>query len=73
MDGHEGEILGLLEKLELRIKGKIVRQGTKKAKVCGSKLERELRKLECSISYKTDLRCGRGGGIIFWDLVRVSQ
>ena len=31
MDGYEEEILSLLEKLELRIKGKTVRQGTKKA------------------------------------------
>ena len=73
VDGYEKEILGLLKKLELRIKGKTVRQGTKKAKVSGSKLERELQKLEFLVNYKTDLRCGRGGGIIFWDLVRVSQ
>ena len=31
MDGYEEEILSLLEKLELRIKGKTGRQGTKKA------------------------------------------
>ena len=73
MDGYEEEILGPLEKLELRIKGKIVRQGTKKAKVSGSKLERRLRKLERSVSFKTNSRCGRGRGIIYRDLVRVSQ
>ena len=42
VDGFEDEILGLLEKLELRIKGKTIRQGTKKAKASGSKLERNL-------------------------------
>ena len=75
VDGYEKEILGLLKKLELRIKGKTVRQGTKKAKVSGSKLERELQKLEFLVNYKTDLRCGRkrekrgGGGGIFTGLV----
>ena len=73
VDGYEEEILSLLEKLELRIKWKVVRQGTKKAKVSGSKLERRLRKLERSVSFKTNLRCGRGRGIIYRYLVRVSQ
>ncbi|RVW88403.1 GPI mannosyltransferase 3 [Vitis vinifera] len=57
------EILGLLKKLELRIKGKTVRQGTKKAKVSGSKLERELQKLEFLVNYKTDLRMVRSLGV----------
>ena len=36
-----------------------------------SKLERELWKLKCSISYKINSRCKRIRGIIFRDLVRV--
>ena len=35
----------------------------------GSKLERELRKLECLVNYKSDLRCGRkkrAGGCNFY-------
>ena len=50
VDKYEEEILSLLKKLEMRTKGKIVMQGTKKSRVGGSKLEKRLRKLECSMN-----------------------
>lgn len=65
--------MGLLKKLELRTKEKTVRQGTKKSKVGGSKFEKELQKLECSVSYKIDSTGGRRGRKSFGELARVCQ
>lgn len=48
-------------------------QVEKKSSSGGSKFKRELRKLECSISYKTNLSGGRRGRNFFWELVEVSM
>ena len=61
VDGYEEEILGLFRNLEFRANKKSLGQVVKKARSDGSKLEREIRKLECSISYKTKFSSGRAG------------
>ena len=71
MDNYEVEILGLLKKLEVRIKWKTIRPDQKGKcewiKVGEGDLEIGM------LSYKSGLSCGRRGGMIFRDLVRVSQ
>ena len=60
-EGFEGEILLLLRKMEERknIKGKSAEKRRKIQKV--SKLERELKKLECSVNYSG---AGRNMGVL---------
>ena len=55
VDGYKEEILDLFRNLEFQANRKSLGQVVKKASSDGSKLERKLRKLECSISYKTNL------------------
>ena len=61
MDGYKKEILGLFRNLEFQANRKSLGQMVKKDSSDGSKLERDLRKLECSVSYKTNLSSGRTG------------
>ncbi|RVW47728.1 Transposon TX1 uncharacterized 149 kDa protein [Vitis vinifera] len=51
-DGHEVEILELLSKLKLRTGSNSLRKRRKKKKSCSTRFERELKRLECSVSYK---------------------
>ena len=65
------EILGLFRKLEFRTNRKSMGQVVKKPSFDGSKFERELRKLECLVSYKTNLFGGRRGRKFSRKLVEV--
>lgn len=73
VDGFEEEILVFLRRLELCKKGKAVRQGLKKGLLAGSKLGRELQKLECFVKCKSDLINGRRRGKSIWELAKVCQ
>ncbi|RVW43928.1 hypothetical protein CK203_072334 [Vitis vinifera] len=52
VEGHEVEILELLSKLKLRTGSNSLRKRRKKKKSCSTRFERELKRLECSVSYK---------------------
>ena len=54
MNGFEKEILGLWRRLEIRTNRKTAGQVLKKSSCGGSRFERELCKLECFVSYKTN-------------------
>ena len=56
VEGHEVEILALLKKLKLRIGSNTLSKRRKKKKSCTTRFERELTKLECSVSYGGDTR-----------------
>ena len=73
VDGFEKEILGLLRRLEFRTNRKTTGQVLKKSSCGGSKFERELCKLECSISYKTNSFGGRRGRKSSGKLAEVCQ
>lgn len=62
MDGFENEILTMFRSLECRKRGKIYVQGGKKNYLLRSKVERELRKLECSIKYGSPSDSGKRSG-----------
>ena len=51
VEGHEVEILALLKKLKLRTGSSTLSKRRKKKKACITRFERELKRLECSISY----------------------
>ena len=57
VEGHEVEILALLKKLKLRTGSNSPCKRRKKKKSCTTRFERELKRLECSVSY------GRTSGI----------
>ncbi|RVW99827.1 putative ribonuclease H protein [Vitis vinifera] len=66
VEGHEVEILNLLEKLKLRTGNSTLCKRRKKKKSCTTRFERELKRLECSVSYgetsgekKVDQGCGK--------------
>ncbi|RVW67638.1 Transposon TX1 uncharacterized 149 kDa protein [Vitis vinifera] len=52
VEGHEVEILELLSKLKLRTGSNSLGKRRKKKKSCSTRFERELKRLECSVSYK---------------------
>ena len=56
VEGHEVEILALLKKLKLRTGSSTLSKRRKKKKSCTTRFERELTKLECSVSYGGDTR-----------------
>ena len=56
VEGHGVEILALLKKLKLRIGSNTLSKRRKKKKSCTTRFERELTKLECSVSYGGDTR-----------------
>lgn len=51
-DGFEEEILALLKKNGVQKKGKSMGKESKKSSTGVSKFERELKRLECSVSFK---------------------
>ena len=59
IEGFESEILTLLWRLESRKKGKNSSLGKKKVLASGSRFERELCKLQCSINYDSVLGIGK--------------
>ena len=52
VEGHEVEIPELLSKLKLRTGSDSLGKRRKKKKSCSTRFERELKRLECSVSYK---------------------
>ena len=72
VEGHEVEILALLKKLKLRTSSSTLCKRRKKKKSCTTRFERELKRLECSVS------CGGTSGITkkfgqcFWELIPVD-
>ena len=72
VDGFEEDIRALLQRLELRKKGKVLSQVLRSILV-GSKFEMEHCKLECSVNYKSNLSIGRRVGKSNWELARVCQ
>ena len=59
VDGFKNEILTMFQSLECRKRGKIYVQGGKKNSLLRSRVERELRKLECSIKYGSPSDSGK--------------
>ena len=59
--GYDVEILKLLRKLKVGKEIKSQYSAFRKRKVCLSKFERELRKLECSVNYHQVGRARKGG------------
>ena len=57
VEGHEVEILALLKKLKLRTGSSTLCKRWKKKKSCTTRFERELKRLECSVS------CGGTSGL----------
>ena len=51
VEGHEVEILALLKKLKLRTGSSTFNKRRKKKKACITRFERELKRLECNVSY----------------------
>lgn len=49
--GYEEEIVALLKKLKMRKDQKTQLVGTKRSKLGSSRLDKELRRLECSIKF----------------------
>ena len=62
VDGFENEILTMFRSLECRKRGKDFVQGGKKNHFLRSKVERELRKLECSFKYGSSSGSGKRSG-----------
>ena len=62
VDGFENEILTMFRSLECRKRGKDFVQGGKKNHFLRSKVERELRKLECSFKYGSPSGSGKRSG-----------
>ena len=61
-DGFKNEILTMFRSLECRKRGKDFMQGGKKNLFLRSRVERELRKLECSIKYGSPSGSGKRSG-----------
>ena len=51
VEGHEVEILALLKNLKLRTGSSTLSKRRKKKKSCITRFERELKRLECNVSY----------------------
>ena len=62
VEGHEVEILALLKKLKLRTGSSTLCKRWKKKKSCTTRFERELKRLECSVSYGRTLRITKKSG-----------
>ncbi|RVW71567.1 hypothetical protein CK203_047960 [Vitis vinifera] len=72
VEGHEVEILNLLEKLKLRTGNSTLCKRRKKKKSCTTRFERELKRLECSVSYGETSGLAKKSGHNSWDLVPVD-
>ncbi|RVW85175.1 hypothetical protein CK203_032900 [Vitis vinifera] len=72
IEGHEVEILNLLEKLKLRTGNSTLCKRRKKKKSCTTRFERELKSLECSVSYGETSGIAKKSGHNSWDLVPVD-
>ncbi|RVW27803.1 hypothetical protein CK203_102622 [Vitis vinifera] len=63
VEGHEVEILALLKKLKLRTGNNSLYKRRKKKKSCTTCFERELKRLECSVSYGKTSEITKRSGI----------
>ena len=72
IEGHEVEILELLLKLKLRTGSNSLGKRRKKKKSCSTRFEQELKRLECSVSYKGTSGISKKSGQSSWDLIPVD-
>ena len=72
IEGHEFEILALLKKLKLRTDSSTLCKRGKKKKSCSTHFERELKRLECSVSYGGTLGIAKKSGQSSWELILVD-
>ena len=70
--GHEVEILALLKKLKLRTGSSTLCKRQKKKKSCTTHFQRELKRLERSVSYGGTLGITKKSGQCFWELIPVD-
>ena len=70
--GHEVEILALLKKLKLRTGSSTLCKKQKKKKSCTTHFQRELKRLERSVSYGGTLGITKKSGQCFWELIPVD-
>ena len=72
VEGHEVEIPELLSKLKLRTGSDSLGKRRKKKKSRSTQFERELKILECSVSYGGTSRITKKSGQSSWDLIQVD-
>ena len=72
VEGHKVEILVLLAKLKLRTGSNSLSKRRKKKKSCTTHFERELKILECSVSYGGTSRITKNPVSAPWDLILVD-
>ena len=72
VEGNEVEILAMLKKLKLRTGSNSLSKGRKKKKSCTNRFERELKRLECSVSYGGTSGITKKSGQSSWDLILVD-
>ena len=72
VEGNEVKILAMLKKLKLRIGSNSLSKRRKKKKSCTTRFERELKRLECSVSYGETSGIAKKSGHNSWDLVPVD-
>ena len=72
VEGHEVEILELLSKLKLRTRSNFLGKRRKNKKSYSTRFERELKRLECSVSYKGTSEISKRSGQSSWDLIPVD-
>ena len=63
VEGHEVEILALLKKLKLSTGSSTFNKRRKKKKACITRFERELKRLEYSVSYGGTSRITKKSGL----------
>lgn len=72
VDGFEEEIWSMLRKLRKKVGGGNLSIGRKKKLVSSSHSERELRRLDCSISYRGSSLASRRRGKNNWELIPID-
>ena len=72
VEGHEVEILALLKKLKLRTGSSTLCKRRKKKKSCTTRFERELKRLERSVSYGGTSGITKKSGQCSWELIPVD-
>ena len=72
VEGHEVEILALLKKLKLRTGSSTLCKRHKKKTSCSTHFERELKRLEFSVSYGGTSRLAKRTSQSSWELIPVD-
>ena len=70
--GHEVEIPALLKKLKLRTRSSTLCKRRKKKKSCTTRFERDLKRVECSVSYGGTSGIAKKSGQSSWELIPVD-